>query len=653
MKKDIGIQWRKSLIFTVILILLMLTLSISVVRWINYIEEDFSFEQLHGEAARAARDVQLYAQSDRDQLEMLAVLVAAYDNPASPELWRLLSSYETIGTMHDVALLLPDNTIITGSRQKINVEGRISFEEEAARGAHISNREASVTGTEDYVIRHYVPVIRNGKTTAMLYGVIRLNELPQTMSGTLGRKDAAIYLIDGKTGDFLLDTWHKSTGNIWELGEREMAPGYNHAQLKQRLTEGKTGHVVFVSQTTGEYLYFCFMPLAINDWRLAISVPEDTVFARAKSIRVVLDICLAVQALCFILYFLWILRYTKRQIAERQNRLDMLSHIYDVEKLLFNAHEQTPNIVLALEKIARITSAEKTAFWMIPQKEQGGTDSGFIWESGDGETPESATPFRANPARLNPAAMLDFFKHGHTYFETRDPDIIRRLTLTGTPEESIPKNLIAVPVEDPGIGICGALGAYNLPDDRVSTVLLKSMSFSFSMLCHNMRIYAAMKEQGEHDALTGLQNRNRYEADLAESWRSYPGSLACIYIDVNNLHELNNSQGHTAGDRMLKSIANQIRQTFGSEHTYRIGGDEFVVFVPEAGAEETARQCMQIKTDLAEKDFHISVGFHCGQGGPSLNELIKTAEEKMYDDKRKYYENTVHDRRQRNRPGAG
>ncbi len=223
MKKDIGIHWRKSLIFTVILILLMLTLSISVVRWINYIEEDFSFEQLHGEAARAARDVQLYAQSDRDQLEMLAVLVAAYDNPASPELWRLLSSYETIGTMHDVALLLPDNTIITGSRQKINVEGRISFEEEAARGAHISNREASVTGTEDYVIRHYVPVIRNGKTTAMLYGVIRLNELAQTMSGTLGRKDAATYLIDGKTGDFLLDTWHKSTGNIWELGEREMA----------------------------------------------------------------------------------------------------------------------------------------------------------------------------------------------------------------------------------------------------------------------------------------------------------------------------------------------------------------------------------------------------------------------------------------------
>ena len=664
-----GNHWRKSLAVTLILILVMIIMSIFVVRWINHMEEDYSFERLYEEAAALSQDMQIYAKNDREQLEILSTLVSGYDDPASPELWRLLGSYDSIGMASDIALLLPDNTVITGSGQRIDAEGKISFEKESALGAHISNRETSLTDEEEYVVRHYVPVIKDGETTAMLYGVIELNRLPEEMKANPYGGKAAIYMIEGNSGNFLLDTWHDKPGNIWDLGERKMAPGYDHEQLKQGLIDGESAYVVFVSQTTGEYLYFYYTPLPINDWRLALSVPEDVVFARAGIIEKVLNIFLIVEIICFVLYFLWMLRYTRIQTGEKQKQLDMLSHIYDVEKLLFNAHEQKANIMLALEKIARITSAEKAAFWMVPQPENDTDDTFFIWKSAGKEHSADDKELTSSDIRIIPqnapipgcgiAALLDYFRKGHTHFETHDTELIRkfisprneasRAADTQVPTENIPESIMAVPVETPDGEICGILSVCNMSDDRANMVLLKNMSFSFSMLCHNIRIHAAMKEQGERDSLTGLYNRNRYESDLTE-YRDYSGGpLTCVYIDVNGLHELNNTQGHKAGDIMLKSVADQIRQTFGSSHTYRIGGDEFVTFIPETGADVIEKRCLRIKTELAKQNYHISVGTHREEQISSIEDLIKAAEKKMYDEKRKYYENTSHDRRRKAR----
>lgn len=118
---------------------------------------------------------------------------------------------------------------------------------------------------------------------------------------------------------------------------------------------------------------------------------------------------------------------------------------------------------------------------------------------------------------------------------------------------------------------------------------------------------------------------------------------------MNGLHELNNTQGHKAGDIMLKSVADQIRQMFGSSHTYRIGGDEFVTFIPETEADVIEKRCLRIKTELAKSNYHISVGTHREEQISSIEDLIKAAEKKMYDEKRKYYENTSHDRRRKAR----
>ena len=70
----------------------------------------------------------------------------------------------------------------------------------------------------------------------------------------------------------------------------------------------------------------------------------------------------------------------------------------------------------------------------------------------------------------------------------------------------------------------------------------------------------------ETDQLTGLNNRNCYEMKIPLYHTQYNNSITCVYIDVNGLHELNNTKGHKAGDEMLCYIADAVRKQFGGKN---------------------------------------------------------------------------------------
>ena len=90
------------------------------------------------------------------------------------------------------------------------------------------------------------------------------------------------------------------------------------------------------------------------------------------------------------------------------------------------------------------------------------------------------------------------------------------------------------------------------------------------------------------DALTGLYNRGKYERDIRMFQATGYERLTCVYMDVVGLHEVNNHLGHEAGDKMLCMISDAIREYFPKSLAYRIGGDEFVVLLQEAGTGEQA-----------------------------------------------------------------
>lgn len=635
-KKTDKTRWGKSLVVTGAMILLLMAASVAAINEINSIEEEKSIQRLYEETDHLANMIEKNAQSDRVALKVLAGIVAEYDDLHSKELWELLDSYSGVGLMSEIELLLPNDTVLRRNGKVIDAKGVLSFRDEAAKGEHISNRETDIEDPEKYITRQCMPIIKNGQTVAMLNGIIDLGNLPDDVSLDPYSGKGALYIIDGNTGDFLVDTWHPGEGgNIWELGERKMADGFDHEQLKEGVTEGDSAYVIFVSQTIGEHLYFYYEPMEINEWRIAVSVPESVVFESANQIKTALNRFLLFEILCLLVYFLWMMYRVRRSTELKQRQLEMLQDIYDVEKLLFNAHEKRENIWAALQKVGDIISAERAGIWTT------GTGQGhisFFWE-------------RKNDVKRGGNEdyfyrLYQYFREGHREFEADDEESLEEM-LPGYAAKGI-HNIVAVPIEDMQGNICGILAGCNMrkpAQEGTPGVLLKNMVFSFGMFCHNLSGYNHIRKQRDRDILTGLYNRTRYERDIARMSREGAGPLACVYIDVNGLHEMNNTEGHYKGDEMLRTVAREMKKQFGKEKIYRIGGDEFVIFVPGAEKEEVLTASEELTRALQENDYHISVGVQYENDVSSLEELIKSAEKKMYEAKKKYYEDGANDRR--------
>lgn len=632
MKLSRLLRQRNIIVATLLLLFWIVGTSIWATGQINRLEENAGFQRLYEEAGGLVRDVERQIARNQEDLELIAAMLARSSQPFGADTWNILGSYAAAGTISRLELLLPDDALLTADGQRITAAGLPSFQTEAARGAHITDRESDWLPEGGYVLRHYVPVVQDGETAALLCGVVELGSLPEALSYQPYGGRASLYIIDGATGDMLLDTWHPELGNLWALGERPMAPGYHHEQLRQGLIDGASDYVVFTSNTTGEYLYFYYTPLDVNRWRLALSVPEDVVFSDAYTVRDILHRSLLLAGASFVFYFLWMLRYVRRESNEKQRQLDSLQHIYSVERLLFNAHEEPERIPQALEEIGHMLAAEQVFFWILGQSENW---DGFFWSRED-VLPPDHTALAACGRRLRA-----HFEKGHSQFTAERPQDVQALL----PETVQIRKLAAVPVEDAEGTLCGILAAGGPALQDTAPALLKGVGFSFSMLCRNMASYHVMKELGERDVLTGLYNRNRYERDLPAYAQLRQAPLACVYVDADGLHELNNTYGHTVGDRMLQTVAGCLRETFGDQTVYRIGGDEFLAFSIGREEAETARLGQEVSAALESQGIHVSIGIQWEPDAASVESLVKDAEQKMYAAKRAYYASSQHDRR--------
>jgi diguanylate cyclase (GGDEF)-like protein/putative nucleotidyltransferase with HDIG domain len=155
-------------------------------------------------------------------------------------------------------------------------------------------------------------------------------------------------------------------------------------------------------------------------------------------------------------------------------------------------------------------------------------------------------------------------------------------------------------------------------------------------------LFARMADLAFRDALTGVGNRRaleeRIELMVAEALES-GGELAVLLCDVDNLKELNDHRGHTAGDEALRQMADTLAaEAPGPELVYRIGGDEFCLLLPGLDwleAKALGERVLRLLAERASGELMASCGVaSLGIGLERATDLLRAADTAQYAAKR-------------------
>jgi diguanylate cyclase (GGDEF)-like protein len=187
----------------------------------------------------------------------------------------------------------------------------------------------------------------------------------------------------------------------------------------------------------------------------------------------------------------------------------------------------------------------------------------------------------------------------------------------------------------------------------VATLLISGLlAWAYSTYRRSLGALAAqsnrLSHEATHDALTGLPNRRKLLAELASAGSRMQGDgrkLGVLYMDIDGFKAVNDTMGHEAGDRLLRSIAARFASVVRPSDTLaRVGGDEFVLLVPEfresSKMAELAQRLMRELQGLSEHEYEGKVGVSIGIASfpdpvRDLEELLLASDAAMYEAKRR------------------
>jgi len=161
-------------------------------------------------------------------------------------------------------------------------------------------------------------------------------------------------------------------------------------------------------------------------------------------------------------------------------------------------------------------------------------------------------------------------------------------------------------------------------------------------------------EKSNTDELTGCHNRHAYEDEMSTLEEgTIPENFVYVSIDVNGLKQVNDSLGHVAGDELIVGASECLKQCFGAYgKLYRTGGDEFaaLIFADNIQLEGIKKDVVEVTKQWSGKmaeNLAISCGYVTRREAlqMSVRQMAVLADERMYEDKAKYYRQAGIERR--------
>lgn len=617
---------QTNIINTIITVVLLCTVFFAMVSYFYIDAEETAYENLHIQTKQIKDDMQLQLISDRENLETMANFAAKlYSDGESYDL--LFDSFKPIGLIENIGILNPDNTFVTKAGE-INLNGKISFEEEKAKDSYISGRVKDLTRDNYEIIRSAVPVKVNDNVVGILYGVIKLDVIGKKYNKMAKELDAQLFVSDNTSGGLVIDTINDKLGNISFLKDRV----YNKNYTYEKMMESDSGFTSFVSAYTGENLYVHYSTLEDIGWRITLARYESQVFAKTHIISRILLSSFLIMIFIMILYTLLLMKN-----EERRNHAMVCAS--NIRKLLLEINQQHNNISEALKQICLFAKSRSSVFF-----DTDGEDYNYFMPEFEniilcGEERKYFVSelfhYAAELHKANKATVGVMCIKPNDHLQKTNPQYYNFLKKQGIKEVSF----AAVTSKNNHITV---LGVVNPKRSKSVRILLEDIVVCYSIAIYNKKHLNRTEIAATTDSLTGVLNRVVYKKDLLVFDEEKSHNFSCIYIDVNELHLRNNKFGHAAGDEMLLYIANTLKEVFYGHHIYRMGGDEFLVFVENVEQNTVKKNIEMLIEQLKPMDYHVAIGMSYRSQNVNTEEMVREAEVRMYEAKAQYYQNKEH-----------
>ena len=279
-----------------------------------------------------------------------------------------------------------------------------------------------------------------------------------------------------------------------------------------------------------------------------------------------------------------------------------------------------------------------------------------LWKEGPGlyvYQEESCPPSFTEEVKKNIAKVWSILGGGQIELDRIDVQIEKRKLrsrLEMDPQAGLKSHLtLPLAIEGEIVGCISLNSEQSNAFDAQDLQFFSVIGYQMAATLKHFQRFSSIKNIALYDTLTGLYNRRYFEERLAlEAQKSFYGAtaLSLVMIDIDHFKKVNDTFGHTEGDKVLREISGLLRTAVRKKDTVaRYGGEEFILILPEAGIDESSMIAERVRRLVETTHFEVSsarlnltvslgISNFPNHRARSKEELVKMADQALYEAKR-------------------
>ena len=638
-----GIPMKKQinqLLPTLLVMILILALTVTTYHISFKQEEESCYNRLENASNAIIQSIQNRMQDDLNYLRLIGKDFSNEDHlPTYEEYSSRLSTFEDVSLFERVDLSMQNNTMYTMHKDVQPIQSNdfltLNADTEYMDLVHtdpLTNKKS---------VNYYVPIQQNDSVVAYLVGVIQCDTLDEQFYTQIYSGKTQNLIIDTTDGQVvmnnqdILDYDTFSTNGCKLLSPKKDVIKQIHAL--------KSGVVKF--EKDGIKKYLCYKPIQVYNWELIVIVDEDVAFASALTLKknyMLMVICEVVILLLYCGFYIAKVRRISNKSNEFEKDLNVSHTLIQCVRKLSNSTNQKGVIDDILKTICDFYQAERCYVLDLDFENK---QTNTIYEYGN----RNDDVHIDNMVRLcleNMDLVQRFFENQKSYYIE---DVTQEIPSTSPIYSSFISqkihSIILVPFVD-NHQIKGVFAVDNPKQNYYQKDFLESLCFFIETAMTREKEKKHLQNLSYVDSLTCAQNRNHFNEYLKKNRCEELHFVGVIYLDLNGLKEINDKMGHLAGDTLIISASYVLQEIF-ADNLYRIGGDEFVVIEQDVLESEFYSKYEMLLKRMKELEISVATGYVWKECCSNLSEILQEADQKMYEDKKRYYSIAQNDRRRR------